>query len=248
MSERTFSLPDRLRSLLAGHNNQVDHVEKQLDQSANNLEEPPSSTLSIGREKAQTGTMPPKKANRNADTGPWSPARILNRDSPIVKYDLHAFFVKCIADWSEKYDEDEKRGIIDSFPPRYRKYEVDESGKLVCPITPKFMRDDPYIKKACEKFKDDIREGFYEKSWQREAEQAMQERREGKFDVYLQEKIQHDFGGGSNVDSDMKVEQSHSSLDNGQIEDESSDGEWNAETAKGKKRRARPVPGEKGSC
>lgn len=102
-------------------------------------------------------------------------------------------------------------------PPQYRRYEVDGSGNLLCPISVEFVLDDPYVKAATFRFKKDVSEGFYEKGWQNQARKAMQERRDGKFDIYLQEHTEEIFGESAEYNSlDVTTP----------AELDSSDGEW----------------------
>ena len=173
--------------------------------------------------------MPPsKRPSRN--TGPWSSPRILNSSSPILSKDIHAFLVTAISGWNsgnETYTEAEKRSIIDSLPPAYQRYEADDVGQLKCPLTTGFVLDDPYIKAATQKLKDDITDGYYEKSWLNQAKKAMQERQAGGFASYLEEHAEETFGE-SGLDRDEAVE---GSVDGGI---NSSDGEWSEKkTAKG---------------
>ena len=165
-----------------------------------------------------------KRPKRN--TGPWSSLRILNSSSPIISKDVHAFLVACISGWAENYTQEEKRSIINSLPPQYRKYEIDDEGGLICPVPIDFVLDDSYIRAGISKFTKDMREGFYEKGWQTYAKRAMQERRDGKFDGYLREHTEEVFG-----DHDDNA-------DTIQADADSTDGEWreNITKCKGKRK------------
>ncbi|EXJ65805.1 uncharacterized protein A1O5_11046 [Cladophialophora psammophila CBS 110553] len=169
---------------------------------------------------------------------------------------MHGFLIAAVSSWnadSDAYTEHEKRSIIDSLPPRYRKYELDAEGRLKCPLSVEFVLDDPYIKAAVHKFKRDVSEGCYERSWQNQARKAMQERRDGKFDPYLQEQTEETFGeSGSNGQGETVDEDVCAQVD-------SSDGEWGKrrsanrrDTKKGKttpqtrmvQRRRKSLPGD----
>ncbi|KAJ9504392.1 hypothetical protein H2202_000448 [Exophiala xenobiotica] len=180
--------------------------------------------------------MPPTKSSKSSKrttaaastiSGPWSTGRILNSTSPAATKDLHALLVQCISDWHSNYTEAEKRAIIDKLPPRFRTYDVDETtGSLLCPISADFALEDPYLKAAVPRFKQHVNEGYYEQGWQNKARKAMQERREGKFDTYLQEQMEAAFGDGEDVG------------DNGPVVEEgglSSDGEWPVGKGKGRR-------------
>ncbi|KIW54344.1 hypothetical protein PV05_06708 [Exophiala xenobiotica] len=175
--------------------------------------------------------MPPTKSKSSKrapsnKTGPWSTARILNSTSPVANKDIHAFLVQCISGWNENYTEEEKRAIIDRLPPRFHTHDVDEAGSLLCPISADFVLEDPYLKAAVPRFKQHVNEGYYEQGWQNKARKAMQERREGKFDAYLQEEIEAAFGDGEDVgDNDPNVQEGGLS----------SDGEWRAGKGKGRR-------------
>lgn len=95
------------------------------------------------------------------------------------------------------YTEEEKRGIIDALPPSYRQYNLDESGKLLCPIAIDFVLSDSFLKRGVSKFKNDVEEGYYDPAWQTRARKAMQERREGKSDEYLKQHVEEMFGDGT---------------------------------------------------
>ncbi|KAK6384773.1 hypothetical protein LTS17_002336 [Exophiala oligosperma] len=180
---------------------------------------PPKKVTS--RSKAKS-TLPP--APVAPKSGPWSTARILNSTSPITQKDIHSFLVRAVSDWSTSYTEDEKRAIIDSLPPRLRIYDVDSSGKLVCPVTPDFVLGDPHVKAAIPKFKRQVTEGYYEKGWQKRAMAATRERVDGRFDAYLQEQVDAFFGGDEDDEEDGG---GGGGGVTGTVEDvASSDGEW----------------------
>jgi hypothetical protein len=166
--------------------------------------------------------MPTTKQPRRT-TGPWSAPRILDSSSPIVKADIHGFLITAVLAWNsgdDDYTEGEKRAIIESLPPAYRKHETDEQGHLKCPLSSEFVLEDSFLRSAVNKFKIDVSDG-----WQNEAKRAMQERREGKFDAYLTEYAEETFGEGNGPD------------DIGNLTDElamSSDGEWKAKENAGK--------------
>ncbi|KAJ4502602.1 hypothetical protein HRR83_009018 [Exophiala dermatitidis] len=138
--------------------------------------------------------MAPSVKRTKRNTGPWSSLRILNSASPVLKKDIHGFLVTCISGWHDRYNEAEKRAIIDSMPPPYRQYELDDSGALVCPISVDFVLNDPHVRAAISRFKQDVSEGFYEKGWQNQARKAVKERQAGKFDTYLHEHVEEKFG------------------------------------------------------
>ena len=166
--------------------------------------------------------MPPAiRPTRN--TGPWSSSRILNPPSPIVNSDIYAYLVMVISGWNSDpnfFTEEEKQAVIGTLPPVYRKYEKDDKGRLRCPLSADFVFNDSYIRAAVQQFNNDIVDGHYEKTWQNKAIKAMQERREGKFDSYLHEQTEENFGDAG-ADDEEVVE------DPTRTETLSSDSEWN---------------------
>ncbi|KIV87092.1 hypothetical protein PV11_02662 [Exophiala sideris] len=167
------------------------------------------NTTKTSKTSKSTTTKP-----ASTPSGPWSAARVLNGSSPIPKKDIHAFLVAAISGWSTNYTEAEKRTIIDSLPPRLRKYNEDIYGALMCPITADYVQNDPYIKAAVPTFKQAVADGFYEQGWQNKARKAMQERQDGRFDEYLEELVEAAFG-----EAEVAGEAE---------EGDSEDGEWEA--------------------
>ena len=148
----------------------------------------PTSTAGITTKTTKASTI----------KGSWAASKILTPSSAIISpsVDIHAFLVTCISGF-DGYTEDEKRGIIDSLPASYRQYNLDESGKLLCPITTDCVLSDSFVKRGVSKFVNDVEEGYYDPAWQTRARKAMQERREGKFDEYSKQHVEEMFGDGT---------------------------------------------------
>ena len=169
--------------------------------------------------------MPPR-SKRPQRAPPLTTARAFSQTSPLLSNDIGALLANCVENWHDLYSEDEKRGLIMSFPPGYRIYEVDQAGRLKCPITSDFARNDSYIQAASVRFRKDLGEGYYETKWQKDANLAMSERAEGKFDEYLDTKVEEQFG---DLVADGAREEPEQLC-------ESSDGEWGKKTTTGTKR------------
>lgn len=173
--------------------------------------------------------MPPLTKRPKRNTGPWSSLRILTSTSPLLAKDIHPFLVTCVSGWSDKYNEEEKRAIIDSLPPKYRKYEAGADGRLICPISVEFVLDDPYIKTAVTKFQKDVSESCYEKGWQNQAKKAMQERQDGRFDGHLREDAEDTFGINQDGSGTGEI------VDTVQPVVDSDDGEWDGRETRGRR-------------
>ncbi len=189
-------------------------------------------------------------------TGPWAAATILNSKSPIVSKDMVAFLSSCVANWDTNYTEEQKRSLIDSLPLRYRQYDVDDdTGRLVCPVSVAFVREDKYVRAATIKFKEAVRKGLYGKGWQNQARKAMQDRADGRFDEYLRELAEEEFGDPASTsesddqeNGDDKTEKPNAMAGDDkqpkkrkarsdEEESQSSDGEWQEKGGKGRRRR-----------
>lgn len=137
----------------------------------------------------------PKRAPPKPTVVAYTSSSILKSTSVLTKptTDLHAFLLSCLTSWSE-YTEPQKQQIISSLPPAYQVRNIDADGNLECPLSMDFIREDPYLREGIEKFKRDVSEGYFDPTWRRNAMIAMREREEGKFDEYLHEKVEAEFG------------------------------------------------------
>jgi hypothetical protein len=139
---------------------------------------------------------PPKRPKRSKiPQSSISPARVLNANSPVIDQDIHGFLTTTLSPvyWPQ-YTEEEKRRLIDLFPAAYRNYNADADGNLECPVSIDFLQSDPTVKAGVAQFTRHLGNGCWEAKWQAQARKAMQERKEGKFDDYLSEKVEEDFG------------------------------------------------------
>lgn len=82
----------------------------------------------------------------------------------------------------------------------------------MCPLSVDFIRDDQYVREGIEKFKRDVSEGYFDPTWRKNAAIAMRERVEGKFDDYLREKVEAEFGDHP-PEEDQEQESSESDKD-----------------------------------
>lgn len=135
----------------------------------------------------------PSKKNKRSKRSNLTPSNVLQTNSPILQEDIQSLLASTILDWSS-LTEDKKRSLIDVFPPAYRIYDTDETGKLKCPISGEFAANDSIIKRDVARFKRDIEAGFYLKKWQDEGRRAMKERAEGQFDEYIKQHAEDNFG------------------------------------------------------
>ena len=167
--------------------------------------------------------MPPDRPKR----GPPKPSptaytstNILKSKSPLAHptADLHAFLLACFTEWPN-YTESEKDCLISSLPPAYQTRTTDAAGNLNCPLTIDFVRSDTYIRDGLERFKREVTDGYYDPTWRKNAAVATREREEGKFDEYLQDKVEGDFG-------EVVAEEK-------EPESSESDKEWGKDKAKG---------------
>lgn len=76
-----------------------------------------------------------------------------------------------------------RQALIDTL----RQQDVQSHDTSRTPLTASNVREDSYVKRAVAKFKRDLGDGYYEKTWQDKARRAHQERMEGRFDDYVRQ-------------------------------------------------------------
>lgn len=156
----------------------------------------------------------PKRGPPKPSPTAYTSSAILKSTSIITRptTNLQAFLLTCLNSWSE-YTEPQKDQIINSLPPAYQTRSTDPEGNLLCPLSIDFIREDPYVREGIEKFKRDVNEGYFDPTWRKNAAIAMRERAEGKFDDYVRQKVEVEFG-------DLPLE------DDQEQESSESDKEW----------------------
>ena len=184
--------------------------------------------------------MPPTRPKRGppkVSLTAYTSSAILKSTSVLTKpsTDLPAFLLTCLTSWSD-YTEAQKHQIISSLPPTYQIRRTDSDGKLECPLSIEFIREDNYLREGIEKFKRDVGEGYFDPTWRKNAAMAMREREEGRFDDYLRDKVEAEFG-------DIVAEEDE------EQETSQSDKEWGMDKSKGggkAKAKGKNIRGEKG--
>lgn len=82
------------------------------------------------------------------------------------------------------------------------------------PVDSSTLVTDPFVKRAIARFKRDLGDGYYEKTWQDKARRAHDERMEGKFDDYVRQHAEDMFEDPANEgDDDDQDELAHASED-----------------------------------
>jgi hypothetical protein len=158
----------------------------------------------------------PKRGPSKPSPTAYTSSAILKSTSIITRptTNLQAFLLTCLNSWSE-YTEPQKHQIINSLPTAYQIRNTDSEGNLICPLSMDFIREDLYVREGIEKFKRDVSEGYFDPAWRQNAAIAMRERAEGKFDDYIREKVENEFG-------DLPVEDAQEQ----EQESSESDREW----------------------
>ena len=114
-------------------------------------------------------------------------SRTFGPRSPVVNADIQAFLARCMSNnqWAS-YTDDEKARIMEALPfTRQIRDCKDPKVAISPPVDEIFCLNDQYLKRAVARFKRDLADGYYEKSWQNKVKQAHQERLEGKFDDFI---------------------------------------------------------------
>ena len=176
-----------------------------------------------------------------APVGTWVASRILTSKSSVTAKSVDSFLgllIMATTGWDDKYDDEERRAIISAFPPKFQIYNVDPvSGKLQCPIDTGLVLDNPTLKQAVAKVRDEIKDGYHEVTWLNQAQKATQQRQSGVFDEYLKQHAEELFG-----DSPTQGSTTDNHAEDGEEDDVmTSDGEWSTKGSvkKPKLRRSR---------
>lgn len=133
-------------------------------------------------------------------------SRTFGPKSPIVNADIQLFLAKCMntKQW-ERYTDAEQQSIIASLPltrqsrfqkdsPSSQSEQVQNDGlPRTPPLSAEFCSNDLYLKRAVARFKRDLADGYYEKSWQEKAGKAHRERFQGEFDDYVRQHAEEMF-------------------------------------------------------
>jgi hypothetical protein len=152
--------------------------------------------------KPQVFTIEPPPTKSSG--GSWSASKVLTKSSGVINADIQAFLLTCVAGW-ESYSADEQRDIIGTLPQGRRIYVTNpETGKYTCPLEVDFIASDPYMKRAIVRFKNDLKDGHYSQTWQRQSRQAMKDRADGRFDKYLKQHLEDTFGDGENTSASTR--------------------------------------------
>lgn len=137
-------------------------------------------------------------------------SRTFGSKTPIIEADFQAFLARCMGQWPG-YSESEKAAIIASLPLSRQIQSIEEA-----PLSTEFCRNDKYLKNGIARFKRDLQDGYYEKSWQDRASKAHEARMEGKFDDFIREHNEEMFKHDeADIDNSMD-----------ELAEESEDGEY----------------------
>lgn len=144
-------------------------------------------------------------------------SRTFGQRSPIVNADIQAFLTKCMSpeQWN-KYNDGEKQAILNSLPTAHQPRLSTSTERQLDdpPLSQHFCEGDKFLKQAVARFKRDLSDGYYEKAWLNKANQAHQERLDGKFDEYIKQHTAEMF-----VDEEEDDEQSAEDTDDGSYGD-----------------------------
>jgi hypothetical protein len=174
---------------------------------------------------------PPKRPKRSKiPKSSLSAARVLNANSPVFDQDIHGFITTTLSPvyWSQ-YTQEEKRRLIDLFPAGYRTYNVEAEGNLECPVSIDFLQSDTNVRASVAQFNRHLGNGCWEAKWQAQARKAMQERNEGRFDEYLREKVEEDFGETAEDQVEEGEGRSAEAEDPVEEDEERSESDWEQE-------------------
>ncbi|KAL8635955.1 MAG: hypothetical protein Q9228_006599 [Teloschistes exilis] len=140
--------------------------------------------------------MAPKRKAANAKPDPWSLDELLtSQESKLIDVDLHGKLSGFFSDpdnWTQVSEED-KEYIRNLLPPNV---ELNDDGSI--PLD--FWKYNPEFRLDCRNLQEDLRAGRMDPEWQRQAQQAMEERAEGQFDDFKEREFEAFWGQKQKVD------------------------------------------------
>ncbi|KAE8148480.1 Asx homology domain-containing protein [Aspergillus avenaceus] len=156
--------------------------------------------------KAKT---PKRNPRRNAKDR-WEEQKLMtSSNSPLVGLDL----VKLLADpraWT-CLEESEKKEILNLLPEDLYSHTTppsDDPDAKIPPLPESFLRYSNHWRDGIRQFQLDLEQGRYDPVWLREAEEAMQQRAEGKFDKFKEEEFEQFWGQKQKMDKTLAAGQS----------------------------------------
>ncbi|KAF7597318.1 hypothetical protein BBP40_006258 [Aspergillus hancockii] len=157
-----------------------------------------------------TNSKQPKRNPGRAAKDRWAEEKLMTSDtSQLIDLDL----VKILAHpeaWN-CLDEAEKKEILDLLPedlhPCPRPSPDDPNAKIP-PLPESFLRYSNNWRDGVRHFQLDLQNGRYDPVWLREAEEAMRQRAEGKFDKFKEEEYEQFWGQKQKMDKTLAAGQS----------------------------------------
>ncbi|KAI9375868.1 Asx homology domain-containing protein [Aspergillus egyptiacus] len=151
-----------------------------------------------------------KRNPRRAAKDRWEEEKLLTSDkSQLIDLDLVKLLARPEA-W-ECLEDDEKREILALLPENvYSGAEPpsDEANSKIPSIPQSFLRYSNHWRDAIRNFQIDLQNGRYDPQWQREAEEAVQQRAAGKFDNFKEREFEEFWGQKQTMDRSVAAGES----------------------------------------
>ncbi|OGM50173.1 hypothetical protein ABOM_001182 [Aspergillus bombycis] len=152
----------------------------------------------------------PKRNPKRAAKDPWAEDKLMtSTSSNLIYLDL----VKLLANpeaWN-CLEEPEKREILDLLPEDLHPNpdpSPDDPDTQIPPLPEEFLRYSNNWRDGIRHFQLDLQNGRYDPVWLREAEEAMQQRADGKFDNFKEEEFEQFWGQKQKMDKTLTAGQS----------------------------------------
>ncbi|KNG90183.1 hypothetical protein ANOM_001368 [Aspergillus nomiae NRRL 13137] len=152
----------------------------------------------------------PKRNPKRAAKDPWAEDKLMtSTSSNLIYLDL----VKLLANpdaWN-CLEESEKREILDLLPEDLHPNpdpSPDDPDAQIPPLPEEFLRYSNNWRDGIRHFQLDLQNGRYDPVWLREAEEAMQQRADGKFDKFKEEEFEQFWGQKQKMDKTLAAGQS----------------------------------------
>ncbi|KAB8237727.1 uncharacterized protein BDW43DRAFT_297402 [Aspergillus alliaceus] len=159
---------------------------------------------------SSTSTTQPKRNPKRAAKDPWAEDKLMtSTSSQLINLDL----VKLLAQpeaWN-CLDESEKKEVLDLLPEDLHPNPdptPDDPNAKIPPLPESFLRYSNNWRDGIRHFQLDLQNGRYDPVWLRQADEAMQQRADGKFDKFKEEEFEQFWGQKQKMDKTLVAGQS----------------------------------------
>ncbi|KAL2828210.1 Asx homology domain-containing protein [Aspergillus cavernicola] len=152
----------------------------------------------------------PKRTPRRAAKDRWEEEKLLTSDKSLL-VDLDLVKLLALPEAWDHLEEAEKKEILDLLPSDIHPNPnppADDADAKIPPLPGSFLRYSNHWRDGIRNFQLDLQNGRHDPQWQREAEEAMQQRAAGKFDKFKEGEFEQFWGQKQTMDRSLAAGQS----------------------------------------